>query len=307
MPKPKIILFAALMVAAPAALAGSTLAAPTLAVGVRTTGPVENANDVQELEEGIPKQFASGLESAGYVVQLVNDAPTAARIRECSSDDCLQNVTTTGVATIVAQVSVEVRRSTRRGRDYNLFVVLARTASGRQLWREKHACRNCSIDEAKHLAFLVGAQLAEEVSKAPPVAAASRPPEDPVLQTPPPPATVVPEANGGISRLAEHERGSSSFSVPRYVPWIALGASAVALASGLYMLSIDDEPSCDLGDTQRRCPERYDTKTPGGALVAVGGALALAGIASFFLREPEERQVTSITITPAGIAISGSF
>jgi hypothetical protein len=272
---------------------------------VRASGPVEKAKDVQDIEEGIPKQFASGLESAGYAVELVNDAPTAARIRDCTSDDCLQNTTSTGVASLAAQVNVEARRSSKKGRDYTVFVVLARTTPDRQVWREKHACRSCSVDAAKHLAFLIGAQLAAEVSKAPAPPPARSPAEAPALvaQSPVEQPVTVPAADLRTSV----EPARSSFTVPRYVPWVALGAGAVTLASGLYLLSIDDDPSCDLTGTQRRCPERYATKTPGGILAVGGGLLAAAGVVSFFFREEEGRHGTSVSVSPTGLSIHGSF
>jgi hypothetical protein len=283
---------------------GVVRAAPTLAVGVRASGPVEKAKDVQDIEEGIPKQFASGLEAAGYAVELVNDAPTAARIRDCTSDDCLQNTTSAGVASLAAQVNVEARRSSKKGRDFTVFVVLARTTPDRQVWREKHACRSCSVDAAKHLAFLIGAQLAAEVSKVPAPPPAPSPVEAPALaaQTPVEQRVTVPAADVQTSAP-----GGGSFTVPRYVPWVALGAGAVTFASGLYLLSIDDDPSCDLTGAQRRCPERYATKTPGRILAVGGGLLAVAGVVSLFFREEEGRHGTSLSISPTGLFIHGSF
>ncbi len=297
---------AALILVAVASLGGVARAAPTLAVGVRATGPVEKARDVQDIEEGIPKQFASGLESAGYAVELVNDAPTATRIRECTSDDCLQNSTATRVASLAAQVNVEVRRSTKKGRDFTVFVVLARTTPDRQVWREKHACRSCTVDAAKHLAFLIGAQLAAEVSKVPMPPAAPPPPEAPAVakQAPAEQPTTAPAAD---LRTSVGPAGPSSFAVPRYAPWVALGAGAAALTSGLYLLSIDGDPSCDLTGAQRRCPERYATKTPGGILAAGGGLLAAAGVVSFFFREEGRRHGTSVSVTPTGLSVQGSF
>lgn len=294
----------ALAMAAVVSFGDAARAAPTLAVGARAIGPTEKAKDVQDIEEGIPKQFASGLESAGYAVELVNDASTATRIRECASDDCLLNATATGVAALAAQVNVDVRRSTRKGRDYTVLVVLARTAPDRQVWREKHACRSCSVDAAKHLAFLIGAQLAAEVSKvstsAPPPAA-----EAPAVaaQAPVEQPLSVPTADLRMSA----EPSSGSLTVPRYVPWVALGTGAAALVGGVYLLSIDNDPSCDLTGSQRRCPERYSTKTPGRILAVGGGLLAVAGVVSFFFREEDDRHGTSVSLSPAGLFIHGSF
>jgi hypothetical protein len=161
------------------------------------------------------------------------------------------------------------------------------------------------VDAAKHLAFLIGAQLAAEVSKVPASPPAPSPPEGPALAAQSPAEQPVTAPAADLRTPVEPTR--SSVTVPRYVPWVALGAGAVTFASGLYLLSINDDPSCDLMGAQRRCPERYATKTPGSILAVGGGLLAVPGFVSFFFREEEGRHGTSASVSPTGLSIHGSF
>ncbi len=301
-------IYSQLLVGALVSLSGTAALAqadPFLVVGVRQSGPPESARDTYDLNEGIPKQFASGLESAGYSVAVINDADMSARIRDCGSSDCLQGLPPRGAVSLVAQVSVEIHRSAKRGRDYTVFVTLARTAPDRQLWREKHACRNCNVDAAKHLAFLIGALLATEIAKSPPppaTASASSPPTPvtPTLAPLPVAASPGPIAAQPASRPARTGAG-----LPRYVPWIGMGVGVLTMAAGAYLWHVNERPSCDLTDGQKRCPERYDTGTIGSALFVTGGVVALLGVVGLVVFSPTTD--TTVSVSPSGLKLSGTF
>lgn len=61
-------------------------------------------------------------------------------------------------------------------------------------------------------------------------------------------------------------------------PWVALAGGLAGLGAGIPLLILDGHGTCS---GQPRCPERYDTATP-GLILTVGGGLALASAVTLF-------------------------
>lgn len=76
---------------------------------------------------------------------------------------------------------------------------------------------------------------------------------------------------------AKHPSGQRFFS-SRIFKWVFAGVATVSLCSGIVLLAIDGDGTCD-APSGVLCPERYKTNVPGTALTITGGlALGAAGI-----------------------------
>ena len=96
---------------------------------------------------------------------------------------------------------------------------------------------------------------------------------------------------------------------PRVFKWVALGAAVATLGAGIALLVMDGQETCDKAHEHYVCPERYETMTPGIALVATGAALGGASGLLFYLdskkkgataNEPRKTMAISPTVTRGG-------
>jgi hypothetical protein len=74
----------------------------------------------------------------------------------------------------------------------------------------------------------------------------------------------------------------------------------VGLAVGIPLLAIDGDPTCDLPNPRKNCPEVYNTAGGGAALVTLGvGGLAAAGVL-FYLdyRSRHRPNVPTVSLGP---------
>ena len=92
---------------------------------------------------------------------------------------------------------------------------------------------------------------------------------------------------------------------------VLIGLGAVGVGIGAYDLSRDGVGTCDRTGLQKRCPQVFDTAVIGGALVGVGAAAVIAGVATLVVdavRKPP-RVDASLHVGPTGAALTvgGAF
>jgi hypothetical protein len=106
---------------------------------------------------------------------------------------------------------------------------------------------------------------------------------------------VIIRSNAATAPRAEEQ---TRFFSARVFKWITLGVAAGALASGIPLLVLHGRGTCD---SEARCPERYNTLTPGIILTAVG-AVAAGTSAVLFVLDARARRQTRAMVVPWGTA-----
>jgi hypothetical protein len=81
---------------------------------------------------------------------------------------------------------------------------------------------------------------------------------------------------------------------PRLIPYLALGAGGAAILAGALLIAFDEDP--DPRGPQR--PYYYDTAKHGVASLAIGAAVAGAGV--YLLLRPKPRSAATLTPLPGG-------
>jgi len=98
---------------------------------------------------------------------------------------------------------------------------------------------------------------------------------------------------------------------PRLFKWITLGAAVATIGAGIALMVMDGTETCDKVYDDELCPRRYETMTPGIALVAGGAALGSASGLLFYLdgkkkkaggapEQPRKTMAISPTVTRGG-------
>jgi hypothetical protein len=113
-----------------------------------------------------------------------------------------------------------------------------------------------------------------------------------------PGATAAVQARLEQEPPAPAEPGSGFFSA-RVFKWVALGVGAAGLASGIALLALHGQETCDRQHDFYRCEEVRDTLAPGVALTVVG-ALAAGASAYLFYRDHHNKSTTN-SVAPAAV------
>ena len=87
-----------------------------------------------------------------------------------------------------------------------------------------------------------------------------------------------------------------------------MAGGAALLGAGLYLINIDGRGSCDLSGPSELCARRYKTQTPGIALAAGGGALALGGLVGLLFFSPGRGSTrVAFNLSASSLVLSGGF
>jgi hypothetical protein len=127
---------------------------------------------------------------------------------------------------------------------------------------------------------------------------------------------VIVRSDGGIMThgAGPGDPGTSSDEGPgffsaRVWKWVTLGVGVGALGAGITLLALDGKGTCETD----RCPDAYNTMTPGIIVTAVGGAAAVTSVVLFILdaRNPDagnnEKKTSAFLapqILPGGAGVS---
>lgn len=104
--------------------------------------------------------------------------------------------------------------------------------------------------------------------------------------------------------VADAGGGSGASGAPRVLKWVTLGAAVASLGAGVALLVMDGEPTCDTERDHYVCPERYETLTPGIALLAAGAALGGTSGLLFYLDSREAAQSEQAAATPRTLSVT---
>jgi hypothetical protein len=292
----------------------------TVAVAVDTGSlPPPMANDVQE---GVVAHIISGLSQvllarSATEVELtpVTDAATLDRVLACESTPCLRDLARSAGLALVVQMRVRpapgAKQAARRARsDCRIALVAVQPSPDHEERTEETECRGCGSAEIKHAASLLASLIAEhitippaprpdsgdEAERAPLTVPPAPPLPAPSPQPIPAPALVVPPA------------AHPSPPVSPYLSMAAVAGGALLVGTGLYLLHLDGEGSCDLSGPSELCPRRYKTRVPGIALVAGGGAAALSGLVGLlFLSRGRASTRVAFNLSATSLVLSGGF
>ena len=88
--------------------------------------------------------------------------------------------------------------------------------------------------------------------------------------------------------------------LPRYVPWLCVGAGGAAIATGIVLVVVDSKPSADPNSDHSRY--YYSTRTP-GIVTGIAGALTVGAGLYIFHRQRVAGSIVTATAVPGGGAV----
>lgn len=282
-----------------------------IAVDTNNLGPKIAA----EVQDGIVTHVLTGLTdvmshlaSTNVALTPVSDSRTLDQVLDCEGIECLQDLAQSAMVDLVIQVRVNAKQTKKTAKrvkpDYLVSMVVARSAPDREAWSEKTVCQACEASEIRHTASLLASMIAERIRipKANPAPApeAAPAPLPTTVATPAPQPALVPKP----SPVAP----SPAWYVPSALSVAALAGGVLLIGSGVYLIHIDGEGTCDLTASKDLCARRYKTRNAGIGLVAGGGLAALGGLAGLLFFSPGAGSTSmALHITGSSISVSGGF
>jgi hypothetical protein len=254
-----------LMVAIGAALALSSAAAraerPRIAVM-----EMAGSKMTPDLRERMTHSVDEGLLASGAdVVDGMPAAATGPGGAPCDGNGCVEAVAKATVAGYVLRGTLEID-----GRTYELRLEMLDGKTGVLIESREDRCEICTEGEALEMAGVSASALKVQVfKKKPPVAAPDVAPTAPIAV--PTPATHLEVASPSSAPVA---------SGHRQLGWIGVAAGVVAVVVGVWLISIDGDPTCG-ASSGVQCQELRSTK--GGGIASIVGGAALGGAGALVL------------------------
>jgi hypothetical protein len=282
----------------------------TVAIAADTSGlPPKIAAEVQD---GVVTHVLTGLNqvistlwATDVSLAPVSDSKVLDQIVECESIECLQDLAEAAQVDLVLQVRVRVKQggkkpSRRAKPDYLVSMVVVRPEPDRDAWTEKTDCLACEGSEIKHAASLLASVIAEhiKVKRNAPVE-----PTSPKVATAAPPDPPAPQPAQATKPILAAPKSHAS----TYLSLAALAGGAVLIGTGIYLVHIDGEGTCDLSGPPELCARRYRTRPTGIGLVAGGGLVALAGLVGLIVSSSSSDARVALVFTGSSIVLSGGF
>ncbi len=216
-----------------------------------------------DLRQRATRAVQEGLLASGAdVVEGMPAAATGPGGAPCDGSGCITAVAKASVANYVVRGTLEIE-----GRTYGLRLEILEGKSGSLVESREDRCEICTEGEALEMAGVSASALKVQAFKkggAPATMAAAAP----ALSTPAPAALI---ATPAAAAAPDHRR----------LGWIGVGAGVVAVAAGVWLLSLDGHADCSVkADT---CMNRYSTGVGGltslgvGVIAAATGVLVLSG------------------------------
>jgi len=277
-----------------------------------------------------------GLRFSGLEVVAESAGGTTPALAACADLACVRAIGKVRSAAALARASVRAPSNEDRTdprRSYTIEIEVVPTTAGRAAILRRNDCANCTVDVAAHLAYLLAAQIGQEVgqgwgqtladgsSSAAPAAASAPPapatapavrPAEPVrpisvARTPP---TSAPDASAPAPPMAR-ETSDRPTAVPRRLAAAVLGGLGVAaLTSGAVLWLRGPQSTCP-GLPPSACGQTYDDTTTGQVLVGAGAAALAGAILWWSWPAAEEHPMSSraprVAITSTGVLVGGRF
>jgi len=257
-------------------------------------------------------QVLSTLLATDITLTPVSESKTLDQVLECESIECLQDLAQSAKVDLVVQVRVRAKQTAKRvskrvKADYFVSMIVARSFPDRDAWVEKTDCQACEASEIKHTASLLASTIAEriKVKKTPPAPVVEAAPiVAPVAVAPPAPPPPAPEVKSP-SAAPSH---APEWYVPTYLSLTELAGGVLLIGSGIYLIHINGQGTCDRAAPKDLCARRYKTETVGIGLAAGGGLAALAGLVGLIAFSPSDGPShMALNITGSSISLSGGF
>jgi hypothetical protein len=211
------------------------------------------------------------------------------------------------------------------GKDYSIRLTLLDSA-GREVQRLEETCDVCTVKEAEDAVTRAGVKVAALVRATPAAASAPPPPPPPKAAepvppppkpaAPPPPKPAAPPPPAPAAAPPGATTAAPVTTRPaerRGFPWRATAIAStvigvVGLAIGIPLLVIDGEPTCDVPNPQKNCPEVWNTAGGGAAVLTLGvGGLAAAGVLFYLDYRSRHRPGTPAAVSVVPIAGGGGM
>jgi hypothetical protein len=290
-------------------VAGLLIATPLWAAGrVAPLVPKLNPLGASEIRDRFHDAIARGLERPNAEVVAAPEV----RLRLGSSEELIG----CGAGPCLARVAGELHVDQLVASDIDVIgkqytiKLRALSPSGRLLGQIEESCDICTLKEAEETATRVAGRLASVQMPAP-----DRPPAPSGATEPAPPPAAAPSP-GNQQRGALESRAAPAPSDRRFPwRWLAIGSAAlgvVGLAVGIPLLAIDGNPTCDMPNPRRTCPDVYNTAAAGGTLLGFGIAgLAASGVFFYLDHRAAHRPRPAVSLLPlpggAFVTAGGSF
>ncbi|HSZ83836.1 MAG TPA: hypothetical protein VLA14_16230 [Polyangia bacterium] len=219
-----------------------------------------------DLRERMTHSVDEGLLASGAdVVDGMPAAATGPGGAPCDGNGCVEAVAKATVSAYVLRGTLEID-----GRTYELRLEMLDGKTGVLIESREDRCEICTEGEALEMAGVSASALKVQVfKKKPPVAATDVAPTAPVAV--PPAATRLEVASPPSAAAA---------SGHRQLGWIGVAAGVVAVVAGIWLISIDGDPTCS-APSGVQCQELRSTK--GGGIAAIVGGAALGGAGALVL------------------------
>ena len=234
----------------------------------------------------LPRSLTAELEAAAAAGLAAAGATVVARV-PASPSDAPANTLLRGTCQI-------------EGSTYRLHLMLQDAQTGATLVARDDTCEICTENDAAETANIAASALKTALDHMPRA-----------LPQPPAPSPLAPAAKPS-------EPGPRSGRVPwrRVLPWVAVGAGAALMGTGVYYLAINGNPT--------NCYDMYgcrsfnDSKAWGIEYLAAGAAVAATGLVFVFTApkahggEPKASAATpqaalGVALTPNAVSAWGTF
>jgi hypothetical protein len=225
-----------------------------------------------DLRERMTHSVDEGLLASGAdVVDGMPAAATGPGGAPCDGNGCVEAVAKATVSAYVLRGTLEID-----GRTYELRLEMLDGKTGVLIESREDRCEICTESEALEMAGVSASALKVQVfKKKPPVAATD---VTPVVAASAP--SVAPPGAVRIETSAPMSGPTAVAPGHRQLGWIGVAAGVVAVAVGVWLISIDGDPTCD-APTGVQCRELRSTK--GGGIASIVGGAVLGGAGALVL------------------------
>jgi hypothetical protein len=217
-----------------------------------------------------------GLVFGGHEVDAEDsNGPSAATelLAMCADAACVRRIGQLRGAGYLVKASVDAMPGSNAKMTYHLRMEAFAANTGQPITEKHTACDACDENLAAHLGYLLATEIGRGIADvhrqrdvpAPTVGAT------PPLAGPRPAATTSHVLSAPT--VPEEQHRSSARAA---LPWMAIGAGVLALATSVVLIVKDGKGTCALSATDRQCPDVYDTKTQG--ILWGAGGVALVGL-----------------------------
>ncbi len=215
----------------------------------------------------------------------------------------------------VGYIPLYLRTHIRKSENNYGFTLTVTLRNGEELFKIEDACEICNTTEAMEKLAGLKDQVCDRLDEKAAEAArqeAAKPPKPPGEGSPPEPKG--PRIVGVLDEPKPFVMPPFRQAPPPVRLWTWMGASLslTAFVTGIVLLSMDDDTTCDAPYPGRQCPERYATGAAGWTFLLAGlagGGLSGWSLYDLYFKKPSVVPRVTPTASPgqAGLALEWRF